>query len=190
MSSHLDFPFPYTMGSNTITFGTLAFPFSSDIREGLVEEEPGVLRFYPVGSYVETCEDEGDGPSRDSLTSSADSLEDLSSAAPAQAHPPPHASTPLEQRYQDDGFDIDLGRPHNGHEHAETNAHTRARKCCKLCNAEHSYRRCPSRCLKRSCARRRAHAAGTCHYRKRVCAQCGETGHGPDRCPSTVVGQV
>lgn len=42
--------------SEYISFGSLVFPFYEDITQGLVEEEPGLLRYYPLLCH------QGEGP--------------------------------------------------------------------------------------------------------------------------------
>lgn len=174
------------MMSSTITFGTLSFPFSTNPREGLVEEEPGLLRFYPLGSYVEVnCEDEeGDGPFRDSLTSSSDSHEDPYALVDAPASDVQLAQASAQLDYFA-SFDTQQG------EASCPELNTERTRYCRLCRVDsHSSRRCPARCRNRSCARRRMHADGTCYYRKRICRLCGESGHGQARCPTAAVPQV
>lgn len=162
----------------SITFGSLEFPFSEDFSGGLVEEEPGVLRFYLFGPRVESASDDEDaGVFADSRCSSTDSFED---AFPPTAYshlssPPP--CPPARDRHEPGkpsvatynsctSRDVASARPAQRHSPRSAD------------EAKHSTRRC----LLRRCYGRPPHAQGTCFYRKRVCERCGEGGHGQERC--------
>jgi hypothetical protein len=178
----------------TITFGSLAFPFSEDFSEGLVEERPGVLRFYIFGPPIEVAsanEEDADAFFLDSRCSSSDSFDDAL-PTPPQSQSPDKPCSPVSPSGRTEKPDAPRAKPRPfdmsptyAQDYA-TAAQSAQPRHCRLCGADsHAHRRCPTRCALPRCRRRPVHAKGTCVYRKRVCTRCGGSGHGQERCTTT-----
>jgi hypothetical protein len=168
----------------TITFGSLAFPFSEDLSEGLVEEQPGVLRFYLFGAprqglaaSVEDStnatgawgEDEGDAADDSaffdgSRCSSSDSLfDDARSTTTSQPRSPmssPTRSSSEDQSCSPRSFDSPC---------SEDSPLARGRTYVDETTPSHSPP--PS-------------SSSPTRHEPRLCSLCGAGAHSPKRCPA------